>query len=170
VEETFEEKLGSRLDGLYAGALFLAGGDELAARALLVDAIQRAFRVFRRERPAEGADVWFDGQLFRAFRRSAGTPWERLDASDPSEAHPVRAAPADAPPFDFAALARAAANIPPLPRGAIWLVVLRRWSYAEAARLLELDPSELPELLAYRRLLAIPAPSGGDGRWRGARG
>lgn len=167
VEETFEEKLGSRLDGLYAGALFLAGGDEFAAEGLLVDAVRRGFRVFRRRRPDEGADLWFDGQLVRAFRRSAGNAWGRSDVPAPAEVHPVRTAPGHGRAIDFATIARAAAKIPPLPRGAVWLVVLRRWSYAEAARLLDLDPVELPALLAYRRLLAVADPGGG-GRSKGA--
>jgi len=163
VKETFEEKLGSRLDGLYAGALFLVGGDELAAQALLVDAVREAFRAFRRERPDEGTEEWFDAQLVGAFRRSVGTAWEVGRVSVPAEVDPAEAASTDASPPDFSALARAAARIPPRPRGAVWLVVLRRWSYAETARLLGLDPDELPELLAYRRLLAVPA-AGGSGR------
>lgn len=178
--ETFEERLTPRLDGLYAGALFLAGGDEPAAEGLLVEAVRQAFRVFRRARPAGDPDAWFDARLVDAFRRTSGdtpdpagpaTLEERRGVGDfdrravaASTRSGVGRAGRVGEEVDWSAVADAAAGIPPLPRAAVWLVVLRRWSYAEVARVLEIDPTDLPDLLSYRGLLSVPG-RGKAPRW-----
>ena len=55
--------------------------------------------------------------------------------------------------IDPEALLKAAANLPPLARAAIWLVVFRRWSYDEASSVLETGADGLKDLLRFRQVL-----------------
>ena len=68
--------------------------------------------------------------------------------------------------IDPEALFGAAANMPPLARAAIWLVLFRRWSYDAAASVLETGVDGLKGLLRYRHVLLtalVRRPSGRNG-------
>ena len=58
----------------------------------------------------------------------------------------------------------AAAAVPWPARAALWLVLLRRWSYADAAGLMEVDREMLKTLLRYRDTLMGAILGGGKSR------
>ena len=55
--------------------------------------------------------------------------------------------------IDHEVLFRSGADMPPLARAAIWLVLFRRWPYGEATEVLKTDVDGLKDLLRYRQLL-----------------
>ncbi|MCH7531704.1 MAG: hypothetical protein IIA68_09470 [Proteobacteria bacterium] len=147
---TFEEKVGEELDGLYQAALFLCAGDRRWAEQLLVDTMIHAFRAHAAEAGTEPFERWLQARLVRQFldRVTDGTV-------------PLRAAPRVTGAYSHGAVAefaadvlfRAAGVVPAQPRAALWLVLLRRWSYDDAARALGVERSTLKEFLLYRDLL-----------------
>ncbi len=146
--QTFEELVGRELDLLYRGALFLTGGGEAAAEDLLVDTLRGAFHTYRSAHVAEGdSQRWLEGCLAQKaliLLKGAGPPGTTVSK-----------------------LYDAAADMPIGPRVAIWLVLMRRWSYAAAADRLQVDREGLRELLKHRqRLVAAIEPlsrSAGNG-------
>lgn len=146
VRRTFEEQTAAELDGLYQGALFLTAGDARRAEVVLVEAVTSSFRdpahpaepeAFRRQLEARLANVF--------LRRSRNRRPRRLD-------HP-RLARARTPTLgglEPEELHRAAASVPPPGRVALWLVLFRRWSYADAAECMGVDRAQLVDLLRYR--------------------
>jgi DNA-directed RNA polymerase specialized sigma24 family protein len=161
---TFEELAGSELDALYQGALFLSGGDRSGAERLLVEAVTLAFRERVADTEIVDARRWLEARLARAFLRAVQEGPKTLPADT------VRRISLDSDTFDLLdadALYDAAASLPPGPRVALWLVLLRRWSYADAARILGVDEEELRVLLGYRDvLLREMLGRGRDGRSR----
>lgn len=142
---TFEELAGGELDALYQGALFLAAGRRGVAEELLVDAVSVAFRDHAWENAIEDMERWLEGRLVRSFVRRA--------AVGPPPA-PVRGRSRPttmvANTMTAQGLFHAARIVPARPRAAIWLVLLRRWSYRDAAEALGVTRQQLRELLRYR--------------------
>ncbi len=155
---TFEEIVSAEIDGLYHGALFLSGGDEVLAVDLLVAAVSTAYGRF----PAAGSDDpgrWLEGHLARSYLDTA--PGHEAPA-EPGGVE-VRL-PVTAPPPSARELCAAAASVPPVARAALWLVGLRRWRHGEAEALLGVDRGELRRLLLYRHALLQSAIRGSGGR------
>jgi DNA-directed RNA polymerase specialized sigma24 family protein len=134
---TFEELVGRDLDSLYRGALFLAGGQETDAEDLLSSTLREAFHAYRSAGVSSAeAENWLEGRLvMRAL--------VELDGLSLQGTAPKRA------------LYRGAAEIPLRARVALWLVLMRRWSYAATAERLQVDRDGLRELLSYRERLAL---------------
>lgn len=158
MSETFEELAGREVDGLFQGALFLRAGDERAAEDLLLWTLTRAFHAFREQGGGERPDRWLEGRLvheFLALPRSPG-------GARAAPAEPTNRA-GEVAPVDPDALYRAAAEVPPRARAALWLVVLRRWTYEAAAGSLRTSIGELKDLLRYRHTLmsAVLKPRNG---------
>lgn len=149
---TFEELVSREIDTLYQGAVFLETGDEDAAEELVMVTLARAFRIHRRSVPGGDPTRWLEGRLALEFRARAVPALEGFDADPrPMPADAVPRAPFREP--SAAALCRGAGLMPPPARVAVWLVLLRRWSYEETAGLLGLDREELKDLLRYRHTL-----------------
>ncbi len=140
----FEEVLSRRLSSLFAFALFLAGDREDVAGELLTRAVGRAFEAcLRGVEPVAALQV--------ALVAEAVTT--RGPSSSADRARPVRVTALDRVRLGSVSpsrLRQAAARIPPEARAAIWLVVVERRTYADAARLLGTDESTLSSLLAWR--------------------
>lgn len=159
---TFEELATTEVDALYQGALFLCGGDPGAAEKLVVETVTLAFRDYAGE--AETADVqrWFEERLVRSFLRTA-----REDGSGGSAPNP---ATTGISPSAFDALApealfAAAGRLPDRPRATLWLVLLKRWSYDDAAEVLGTGPKEIARHLAWRdALMHALVPADGTNR------
>jgi len=137
------------MDALYQGALFLAGGDLGGAEHLLVDTVTLAFK----EHPSEDLEDtqrWFEARLVRSFLRYVKDGPLQLPTSTLDR---VALDPATFDSMGADELFVAAAKIPPWPRAALWLILLRRWSYEDSASVLNLELSELEVLLAYRDVL-----------------
>ena len=147
MSRTFEEMASRELDSLYQGALFLSGGKPWMAEKLLVETMTSSFREHGKAMPEGAVDHWLEGQLVQQFLLGVELgPSEEADT-----------------------LYAAAAALPPWPRAAVWLVLLRRWSYAEARVALAVDLDVLEDLLRYRDQLmteilrASPRGNGTDG-------
>jgi len=146
MERTLEERISAELDTLWQAALFLSGGGSDRAERLLQDMVS----VVSDEYP---------GAL------------QLDDGSDGLERFFVRRFFQDAPPFllgsdrsstrgsigdmgsDVQALLGDAGRIPPRARAALWLVVIRRRSYADGSEILGIDRAELHALLEHRETL-----------------
>lgn len=155
---TFEELATPELDALYQGALFLSGGEAPAAEYLVVEAVTLAFREHASNDRVEDVQRWFEARLVRALLRAM--------QEDPIEAPRPEVIVRGVDPAAFEGLGsrqlhEAAATIPVLARAALWLVLFRRWSYADAAHVLAVDESEMSALLAWRDALmhALIAPA-----------
>lgn len=161
--ETYEEKVGKALNTLYSGALFLSAGDEAAAEKLLVDTVSAAFH--DHSPGADGSDVgsirWFEGRL--ATRYLAGRP---MPVELPASPASVDSAPSVTPQ----SLQRGVAQVPTWARPAIWLVLLREWSYASARDVLDVPMESIHRMLEYRRTLARQLGTTSLGTAEGARG
>ena len=148
--QTFEEVAGSELDALYQGALFLAGGRTSRAEQLLVEAMTLAFREHLPESAPEESRRWLEARLARAFLRHFDDRPSQLPLAT-VESIPLEANAPDG--LGSEVLYSAAAHLPPGSRVAIWLVLLRRWSYDEAAGVIDVDPSTMAGLLGHRDAL-----------------
>ncbi|NNF12261.1 MAG: hypothetical protein HKN72_03500 [Gemmatimonadetes bacterium] len=160
---TFEEVASGEMDALYQGALFLCGGSTAQAETLVVDAVMLSFQEHAADADPEQTRRWFEARLVRSFLRRA-----RSRAGD-DRPPPVGRDTVDPMAFeDLGAerLFQAAGSLPPGPRSALWLVLLRRWSRADAAAAMEIDEERLKGMLGYRdalmkELLASRRPRGG---------
>lgn len=161
---TFEELAGEELDALYQGALFLSGGSEPRAERLLIDTITLAFEEHAGERDVTTVQRWLEAGLVRSFLKSVSgfsvSPVGGLGRRATLD-------PATFEDIGSEELFTAAASLPVWPRAALWLVLLRRWTYADAAAVMEVDPSVIPSLLAYRDVLirSMLAPARGGKRY-----
>lgn len=163
---TFEEVVGAELDGLWAGALFLLAGDEDRARRLVEATLVRAAAVFvcRSRDGAHGA--WLMDRMVRAFLAE-----EAVDEGSvpPPERRRGRRSGSSSPPDP---LHQAAGAAPPPARAALWLVLFRRRSYADAQDVLGVERAELVTLLeaqaelhrTYRAFLTADDPVASDRR------
>ncbi len=141
--ETYEEKVGKALDTLYPGALFLAAGDQAQAERLVVDTVTGALRS-----DVETADIstkWFEGQMAKRFLERNPSPDTIRQPAHPS---------GSVKEIDAAQLLEGVAFVPGWSRAALWLVLLRQWSYAEVRDALDVSTESLSEMLQYRTMLA----------------
>ena len=157
---TFEELTGEGLDTLYQGALFLTGGHRQDAEHLLIDALTLAYRQSRGE---EGpvAVRWLEARLVRTFLAGASGS----DPAVPPASGAVALDPSVLDGIGPEAMFLAAGTLPPRPRAALWLVLVQRWPYADAADALAITTERLRELLQYRDALLtalLRAPLRGD--------
>lgn len=145
------------MDALYQGAMFLSGGNPGGAEHLLIEAVTLAFT----EHPDQDrgdTERWFEARLVRSFLRYVKEGPLQLPASTVDR---LALEPGTFDALGADELFLAAAQIPPWPRAALWLVLLRRWSYADAAAALELDVVEMEPLLGYRDVLMRAVLGGG---------
>lgn len=167
MSRTFEEFTAGEIDGLYHGALFLTGGDTGEAEDLLLLTLTGAFRASRGGEVDSASTRRLEGRLARDFLStsavvSAGPFLERVSAS--------RVAPGrNGGKVTAEVLHKAAGELPETARVALWLVLFRRWSYAEAANILEVDREGIRALLLYRQVL-LSAVLGEMGRRTGTDG
>ena len=72
--------------------------------------------------------------------------------------------------LDARGLHRAAGSVPHAARAALWLVLLRRWSYDDACSVMGVGREDLADLLRYRHTLvsAVLSRKGKGSRRRGA--
>ncbi len=170
MRETLEEFSGRHIDGLYHGALFLNGGEELSAEDLVLWTLTGAFQEFRQLEEGSATERWIERKLVEVFlARTVPGDDESTDGVGSSADGAVTRGPSSgAMEIDPEALFGAAAKMPPLARAAIWLVVVRRWSYGEASSVLGTDVEGLKDLLRYRQVLVTALvrrtldPSGTD--------
>ncbi len=148
---TFEELATRELDGLYQGALFLSGGREGDAESLLVSALARSFHLYGTVDAEDDLGRWLEGKLV-ATHMTRAPDQEAIRPSDPGS----RPGSFDARVFeelDARGLNRAAGSVPHAARAALWLVLLRRWSYDDAAGVMKVDRETLADLLRFRHTL-----------------
>ncbi len=155
MRETLEEFTSRHIDGLYHGALFLNGGEEPAAEDLVLWTLTGAFQEFRQIEEGSASERWIERKLVEVFLARA-VPGD--DGSTDGDGFYVDAAAGQGPAsgaveIDPEALFGAAADMPPLARAAVWLVVFRRWTYGEASSVLGMDVDGLKDLLRYRQVL-----------------
>lgn len=149
---TLEEQAVGEIDTLWQAALFLNAGDAARAEALVVSTVTSAFRERVVGETVGPEHHPLEGHLVHVFLRQG-----RSEARAPV-VRPAR--PDSGPPPDVDAspesLFSAAASVPAEPRAALWLVMIRRWSYAEAASVLGVDRDRVRELLRHRdRFMAV---------------
>jgi len=159
VHQTFEEFAGRHIDGLYHGALFLNAGEESRAEDLVLWTLTGAFQEFRGVESGGAGERWIEGRLVETFLARSGVDTEDLleeDGSlealedDPRSSHRPSTGTVE---IDHEVLFRSGADMPPLARAAIWLVLFRRWPYAEASNVLKTNVDGIKGLLQYRRVL-----------------
>ena len=148
---SFEQCIDGELDGLYAGALFLTGGHPHSAQDLVVDVVRSAAESDTADRACTDPDASLDRRLVRTFL-DPGPPAATGVVPDSGSA-PVPPEVSPSAHEGSAALFRAAATIPLRARAALWLVLLQRWSYSDAAEELGIDRSHLTKLLGFRSVL-----------------
>ena len=162
MHHTFEELASREIDRLYQGALFLKAGEGEAAEDLLLATLTGAFHAFRNLEQGTDAARWLEGRMVQGYLSAipeadlGGTSVEGIEIESPPVLGKVE--------VDPLALHRAAEGVPPRARAALWLVVLRRWGYAEASRILGTDLNDLKDLLRYRHLLLTAVLRGPEER------
>ena len=137
--QTLEESVLSSIDVLYQGAHFLAGGDRHHAERLLEDTVLAAYHeAVRSGTPTDGRGL----SVLMARTFVAQVPDSSEGPGNPPSATPV----------DLTAdgIFEAAARVGPRSRAALWLVLIRRWSYADASAALRMEESTLRGLLRER--------------------
>ena len=166
MRETLEEFTGRHIDGLYHGALFLNGGEEVPAENLVLWTLTGAFQEFRQIEEGGASERWIERKLVEVFlARTMSGDDGSTDGDGFSLDAPASHGPSSgAVEIDPEALFGAAAKMPPLARAAIWLVVFRRWPYDEASRVLGTDVDGLKDLLRYRQVLVTAVVRGALGR------
>ena len=135
MHRTSEEHALREVDALYRGALFLVGGDRVEAETLLLAVVRRLARAGDWAPDAQDRTL-----VHELFNRGAMVSSARAFARSLGENAPT--APCS--------LFTAAGQIPPRPRAALWLVLVRRHSYARAASLMGMEAGEFRDLLTYR--------------------
>ena len=144
---TFEERLSEDLDALFSGATFLSGTRGGDAQRLLVEAVSMASSEYRDDLDRGAFSRWMEGILVRAFLAPGSSGRANVErAQRRSSGHrPVR--PEELDQIEWADMVRGAASIPSRARAALWLVLLRRWRYSEAAATIGIGLDSLRELL-----------------------
>ncbi|MBW3535108.1 MAG: hypothetical protein KY453_07820 [Gemmatimonadetes bacterium] len=160
----FEEVVTRELNSLYQGALFLCAGSRETAEELLERCLSEAFAAYPRDGlDEEEARRWLEGRLACAHvqRRPAGEPGGAAASCRPMDPPPSSA---DLESLAPDALFHGARVVPAHARLAIWLVHFCRWSYQDAADVLQVERGVLRRLLTYRHALiraVLGAPAGG---------
>jgi len=137
----YEERVENELDALYRGALFLTAGNEQDAEWLLLDTVGG-------DQAGDDGDAgsarWFEARLAQLFLGSTVAP---------APASPEWTDVAPIPALGREDLFRASAAVPTWARAALWLVLLRGWSYRDASAALGVSIETLRRMLDYRHLL-----------------
>jgi DNA-directed RNA polymerase specialized sigma24 family protein len=150
MSQTFEEMAGPELDALYQGALFLSGGDPSGAERLLIEAVTLAFREHAADTAPDEIERWLEVRLVRSFLRHMREEPTVLPAATLER---VALGPGTFDSMTPDKLFSAAGDLPGWPRAALWLVLLRRWSYEDAAAAMDVEVAVLSVLLGYRDVL-----------------
>jgi len=156
--ESLEELANREIDDLYRQALFLHGGEEDRAEALLLGALAEAFSSVRAGRGGDSARRALQERLVIRFldeeeEIEAEETRIRIERGWRGPFNGLRVEMEGGHPGDARGLCRAARALPKRARAAIWLVLFGRWPFEEAARILEGDVEELQDLLRYRHTL-----------------
>jgi DNA-directed RNA polymerase specialized sigma24 family protein len=162
MHRTFEELASQEIDRLYQGALFLRAGEEQAAEELLLSTLTASFHVFRTVADDADPAQWLEGRMVQAYLAAIPGP-DMKDAFSEAAQTPASFSMRGVD-VDPLVLCKAASSVPPRARAALWLVLLRRWSYADASQVLDADPQDLRSLLGYRHSLLTAVMSGTDER------
>ena len=151
MSKTFEQLATREIDGLYQGALFLTAGDVTKAEQLLIDTLGRSFHRFQASDTVEDIRRWLEGRLISTFVEHR----VRTEEPAPRRSRSLGEAGARAAfeSLDGKGLHLAAATVPWGARAALWLVLLRRWSYADASAAMGVSAEVLGNLLEYRHTL-----------------
>jgi len=159
MSQTFEELATGEIDGLYQGALFLAAGDEVEAEQLLIETLGRSFSRFHSGDSTDDMRRWLEGKMVSTFMESH--PRETTLPAEGPRRHNVNASHESAfSSLDAQGLHAAAGDVPWSARAALWLVLLRRWGYEDAAGAMGVERHALKSLLEFRHTL-ISAILGG---------
>ena len=158
MDRTLEETVLEAMDGLFRGALFLCGGDAAQAAERVERLAATAFRLQRETSLPVPDPRALDRLLVRDVLADPPGP-----ASDPG---PEGVGPLDLGEVSADAVLRAAGAVPLPARAALWLVLIERWPYAEAADALGTDTNGLRAQLAYRDLFMAAAFGRGDSNGR----
>jgi DNA-directed RNA polymerase specialized sigma24 family protein len=150
MSQTFEEMAGPELDALYQGALFLSGGDAPGAEHLLIEAVTLAFKEHAADTEPDEIERWLEVRLVRSFLRHMHEEPTVLPAATLER---IALAPGTFDSMTPGKLFSAARDLPGWPRAALWLVLLRRWNYEDAAAAMDVDVAVLDVLLGYRDVL-----------------
>lgn len=163
MENEFEELIERGLGQLYSAALFMSGGVEPRAEDRVVEALAEAASHWLTPSEAGGLS-WLEERvvLLCVERERQG----RASRSGPAAASVGALDPAALPNVSRDRFYRAAAELPPPARAAVWLVMFRRRPYADVAALLNISRDELRDMLTYRETLISVLLSD----WRDARG
>lgn len=159
---TLEEIASRELDTLFQCAVFLHAGDRRAAEGLLLRTLSRSFPLFGARDRSLSASDWLETRVVREFMMGFGE-----ESVDPV---PHFRDGSDVP--THGSIFERASTLPVAARGVLWLVLFRRWSYAQTRRVLELDEAAFDALLSYRPLLSAGgrrAEGGASPEW-GVRG
>lgn len=141
-----EERVSAEIDTLWQAALFLGGGSKGKAERILEDAIAAAADDYGGGHRIENVPDGFERFLVRRFFQNAPPLYLAPEFSTTDE-------PLDGVAPDVKALLREAGRIPCRPRAVLWLIMIRRRSYAEGALILGIDEAELRPLLEHREML-----------------
>jgi len=147
---TFEEWAGPEFDALYRGALFLSGGHLAGAERLLIEAVTLAFKEHPAEMQPAEVERWLEVRLVRSFLRHMLEGPTSLPAETLKR---ISLAPGTFDSLESGELFSAASTVPAWPRAALWLVLLRRWSYEDAAAVMDVELEAMDVLLGYRDVL-----------------
>ncbi len=135
--DTLEEHVLSSIDVLFQGARFLAGGTRRDAEQLLEDTVLTAYHgTVRSGTPLDerGLSVL----MARTFL---------AQMSAPSASPPNAALPSSSLDLTADGIFEASARVSPRARAALWLVLVRRWRYADTCEALRMSEAELRECL-----------------------
>ncbi|MDZ7779006.1 MAG: hypothetical protein U5R14_03580 [Gemmatimonadota bacterium] len=154
MSRTLEEQISSELDTLWQAALFLTGGVEQRAEPLLLHVITLVSHedpgALEREDGTDVLERFMLRQFFDQPLRGGDSPPRSTSSCEGVDP-------------DVAELLNDAGAVPDRARPALWLVLVRRRSYEEAAEVLGIEGDTLRELLGYRDVLMarVAARSGG---------
>ncbi len=140
---TMDEQLLSELDTLWQMALFLEGGDEAGAEALLAGLLGDVVREMDGRQEPAMADDLFERALLRRFFEEA-PPVSTIQGDGSMVARVVGDG------LSLQSLLDEVDRLPKRARAALWLVLVRRRSSDAAGVILDIDESHLRELLRYR--------------------
>jgi len=147
---TFEERISEDLDALYSGAAFLSGGQGGPAQRLLVDAVSAASSEYKEDGSPGEFTPWMEGVLVRTLLASGAPSGGSVVRGSGRSSAPAQVGPQELDNIAWADMVRGAASIPARARAALWLVLLRRWRYSDAAAAMGVSLASLRELLDHR--------------------
>ena len=158
---TFEERVSEELDALYAGAVFLCGGDGARAHELVIESVRLASSELQGRAGGDSFTRWMEQLLVRSTLDAIEA--DRVESQAEGKEGPAANAVDGPGDLRWMQVARAAGNMSVRARVAVWLVTLRRWSYDEVEATMGIGRDTLRELLAHRTELFSAASAGSSG-------